>query len=188
MIRSPRILPLVAVMTLAMLGACSPGPNPDAKKVINACLAVSAADASDIVGGQLMAYKMTGDDAPRAICEYNTQTADTMALIQLQKADAIKDPAADLASDQQSIHMLFKSDVKPPVTHPADGFGAAAFYANMTPRKDATVVQLHLIENGWKVTAVVNNPKDFASGEKQAATLVQKAFENIQNGGAFNAI
>src|SRR5579859_3792327 len=106
MIRPNRTLPLAVFMTLAALAACSPGPNPDAKKVINACLAVSAADASAIVGGQLMAYKMTGDGAPRAICEFNTATADTMALIQLQKADAIKDPAADLSSDQQSIHML----------------------------------------------------------------------------------
>ena len=188
MTRPTRLLPHAAAAMLVLLGACSPGPNPNAKKVINACLAVSAADASAIVGGELMAYKMTGDDAPRAICEYNTQSADTMALIQLQKADAIKDTAADLASDQQSIHMLFKSDVKPPVTHPADGFGAAAFYANMTPRKDATVVQLHLIENGWKVTAVVNNPKDITTGEKQAATLVQKVFDSIQSGAAFGTI
>jgi hypothetical protein len=32
---------------------------------------------------------------------------------------------------------------------------------------------------------VINNPKDFATGEKQASDIAHKVFENIQNGTAY---
>lgn len=183
-----QLTPFALLATLAGLAACSPGPNPNAKKVVAACLAISGAEASAVIGDTLGAFRMTGDDAPRAICEYNNAKGDTAALLQLQKADGIKDTAADLAADEQQIHTLFKADIKPPITHPADGFGGGAFYVNMMPRPDATVVQLHLTQNGWKVVVVVNNPKDFPSGEKQAAALAQKALDNIQSGAAYTSL
>src|ERR1700685_1470790 len=104
MIRSIRILSWLTVLTaLSALSACSPGPDPNAKRVLVACLTVSDVDASAILGAQVEPFRLTGDDAPRAICAFNDAKSNTFAMVQLQKADNIKDVAATLAADQQSI-------------------------------------------------------------------------------------
>ena len=69
MIRSSRLLPLlVALTTLAALNACSPTPDPNAKRIMVACLTVSDTDASAILGAQVAPFRLTADEAPRAIC------------------------------------------------------------------------------------------------------------------------
>lgn len=189
MIRLPRVLSLsAACLAFITLSACNPGPNPDAKKVIVACLAVSAADASAILGGNLTATKMTGDDAPHSICSYNDEKDNNHGLVQLQKADGIKDPVASLAADAALTIGVHKNDVKPATSHPADGFGPGAYYADVKPSADDLTVELGLVQDGYKVKIVVRNTKDFATAEQMAAALAKKVSENIKNGNAFTAI
>jgi hypothetical protein len=45
-----------------------------------------------------------------------------------------------------------------------------------------------VIQNGYKILAQVNNPKDFATGEKQAAAMVTQAFENLKSGSALQIV
>ena len=189
MTRLSRALSLsVACLALACLSACNPGPNPNAKKVIVACLAVSAADASAVMGGTLIAFKMTGDDAPRSICSYSDDKDKNYGLVQLQKADAIKDPVADLAAEAALTLGVHKADVKPASTHPADGFGPGAYYADIKPSADDLTVELNAIQDGYKIKIVVRNTKDFVTAEQMAVTLAKKVSENIKNGNAFTAI
>ena len=186
MIRSSRILPWLTVLTaLCILNACSPGPDPDAKRVLVACLTVSDVDASAILGAQVEPFRLTGDDAPRAICAFNDAKSNTFAMVQLQKADNVKDVAAALAADQQSIQTLLKDSIIPVVFHPAVGFGTGAFYVDNSVSPGVTSVQLHLIQNDYSIMVQVNNPKSFPDGEKQAASLAHKMLDNMQNGTAY---
>lgn len=173
-----------------LIAACSPSsaPDPNAKKVLMACLVVSNIDAGQILGGQLTAFRFSGDKSPVKVCAYNDAQDTTRGLLQIQKADKITDPAADLAADEQQVQKLFKNAITPLQTHPADGFGPGAFFVDNTQGPNATSVQLHLIQNGYKLMLQVNNPKDFASGEKQAAAMAQRAFANIQGGAAFQFV
>lgn len=186
MIRLTRVLSLsFAGLALAGLSACNPGPNPNSKKVIVACMAVSAAEAGAIMGGNLIAQKMTGDDAPRSICSYSDDKDNNHGLVQLQKADAVKDPVAELASDAALTIGVHKNDVKPATQHPADGFGPGAYFTNIKPSADELTVELGLVEDGYLVKVVVRNTKDFATAEQMAAAMAKKVSENIQNGNAF---
>ncbi|MGH8320826.1 MAG: hypothetical protein ACRESX_04975 [Gammaproteobacteria bacterium] len=174
-------------LLLGNLAACSHGPNPNAKKVLMACLAVTNIEAGKILGGELTAFKLSGEGSPVHICEYNNANNDTLGLLQIKESDS-KDPADDLAKDAAMQKGLFKNNIVPVVIHPADGFGDGAFYLDVTQSPTAKSVQLHIIENGYKMMAQVNNPKDFATGEKQATALAQQAFANIKSGAAFQTL
>jgi|GEM_PF-3920351 len=188
MIRTLRTLPLLTCAALALV-ACSQSPDPNARKVVSSCLAVSAADAGTILGGTFIANRISGDDAPRSICSYNDANNSPVALVELSKQDEkIKDTAADLASDNKMVLSSMGGLIKPAVTHPADGFGAGAFYGNISPHPGATSVQFFAYMDGYKLQIVINNPKDFPTGEAQAAKLAQKVDENLKNGNAFNTL
>ena len=179
-------LTLSAVAVLAFLSACGPQqPDPNAKKVIEACLAVSAADATAILGQPLTANKMSGDDAPISICSYNDPSNSSVGLVKLQSADKIKDAQANLSSDEEMLKGVYKGNVKPVVARPADGFGPGAFYMDITPGLGAIEVQMYVIQDGYKLSVVVNQSKDFPTAEKQAAGLANKVFESLKNGQAF---
>lgn len=178
-------LSLSAVAAVAFLAACQQQPDPNAKKVLEACLAVSAADATAILGQPLTANKMSGDDAPISICSYNDPSNSSVGLVKLQSADKIADAKANLDSDLEMLKGVYKSNIKPVVARPADGFGPGAFYMDITPGLGAIEVQMYVIQDGYKLSVVVNQSKDFPTAEKQAAGLASKVFESIKNGAAF---
>ena len=181
-----RLLTLT-LAALALLSACEQQPDPNARKVLEACLAVSAADATAIVGQPLTANKMSGEDAPISICSYNDPSNSSVGLVKLQSADKIKDSQANLASDMEMLKGVYKGNVKPVVARPADGFGPGAFYMDITPGLGSIEVQLYTIQDGYKLIVVVNQSKDFPTAEKQAAGLANKVFESLKNGQAFQA-
>jgi len=186
MTRLPRSLILPAVAALTLLSACGQSqPDPNAKKVLEACLAVSAADATAILGQPLTANKMSGDDAPISICSYNDPGNSSVGLVKLQSADKIKDQQANLTSDMEMLKGVYKGNIKPVVARPADGFSPGSFYMDITPGLGAIEVQLYTIQDGYKLIVVVNQSKDFPTAEKQAEGLAKKVFESIKNGNAF---
>ena len=186
MTRLPRSLILPAIATLALLSACGQSqPDPNAKKVIEACLAVSAADATAILGQPLTANKMSGDDAPITICSYNDPSNSSVGLVKLQSSDKIADAQANLTSDMEMLKGVYKGNIKPVQAHPADGFGPGSFYMDITPGLGSIEVQLYIIQDGYKLIVVVNQSKDFPTAEKQAEGLAKKVFENVKNGNAF---
>ncbi|MGH8284057.1 MAG: hypothetical protein ACRESE_09475 [Gammaproteobacteria bacterium] len=174
-------------LLLGSLAACGGGPNPMAKKVLMACLAVTNINAGKILGGELTAFKLSGTGSPVHICEYNDANNATLGLLQITESKS-KDPAGDLAEDAATQKGVLKNNIVPVVIHPANGFGNGAFYVDITQSPTATSVQLRIIENGYKMMAQVNNPKDFATGEKQATALVQQALANIKSGAAFQTL
>jgi hypothetical protein len=188
MSRLYRSLPWFLTACVALLAAgCSPdnAPAPDAKKELSACLAVSADDASKILGTTVTANRMSGDDTPISVCAYKDAGNVTVALVQIDKDGKYPDQAAALAAQQKKEQNLFSGNIKPPVFHPADGMMAGSYYGDVTPRFDALEVELGTFESNEKTTVVINNPKDFATGEKQASDIAHKVFENIQNGTAY---
>jgi hypothetical protein len=189
---SPAKYAAIALLALGALylSACSPSsaPNPDAKKVLMACLAINNTDASKILGGNLTAYKLSGDNSPVKVCQYADDKGTSYGLFKIQDATGIKDAVADLNAEAEQNKALFKNNLKPIVIHPADGFGPGAFYLDNTTGPDSSSVQLRLIQNGYKILAQVNNPKDFATGEKQAAAMVTQAFANLNSGAAVQAV
>lgn len=187
MTRLTRYLPLLALASLGLLSGCEQQPDPNAKKVIEACLSVSAADASAILGQTLTANRMSGEDAPRSICAFNDASNTTYGLVQLQSADKIKDQQADLASDQNFELGVYKDNVKPATAHPAQGFAPGSFFLYVSPAMGSYSVQLYTFLEGYKTLVVVNNLKDYASGEKLATAMANKVSENIKNGTAFQA-
>jgi hypothetical protein len=194
MIRSSQLAKFAAPVLLTLgalsLSACSPSsaPNPNAKKVLTACLAVNNSEASKILGGDLTATTFSGDNSPVKVCTYNDAKGTMLGLFKIQSADKIKDAVADLNADAAQNKVLFKGNLKPIVIHPADGFGPGAFYIDNTTGPDSNSVQLHVIQNCYKILAQVNNPKDFATGEKQAAAMVTQAFENLKSGSALQIV
>ncbi|MGH8398986.1 MAG: hypothetical protein ACRETA_12210 [Gammaproteobacteria bacterium] len=174
-------------LLLGSLVACSGGPNPNAKKVLMACLAVTNIDAGKILGGELTAFKLSGEGSPIHICEYNDANNDTLGLLQITESKS-KDPASDLAKDAAIQKGVLKNNIVPAVIHPANGFGEGAFYVDNTQSPTATSVQLHFIENGYTMMVQVNNPKDFTAGEKKAAAVAQQALANIKSGVAFQTL
>lgn len=194
MIRSSSLAKFVAITLLAFgfvaLSACSPSsaPNPNAKKVITACLAVNNSQASKILGGTLSAFQLSGDNSPVKVCQYADDKGTAYGLLKIQDASKIADPTADLNAEAEQNKALFKNNLKPIVIHPADGYGPGAFYLDNTTGPDSSSVQLRLIQNGFKILAQVNNPKDFATGEKQAAAMVDQAFANLKSGAALQVI
>jgi hypothetical protein len=191
MTRLFRTLPWTLVATAALVAGCSPDSAPDpnaapAKKVVSACYGVSGEEASAILGTTVTANRMAGDAAPISICAYKDAKNVTVALLKIDKnTDKYPDQAKALADDQKSEQNLFSSNIKQPKYRAADGFMAGSFYGDITPRFDSLEVELGTFESGNKVLVVINNPKDFATGEKQAADMAHKLFENIQNGKAF---
>jgi hypothetical protein len=178
------LLPACAALLAAGCSPDSGDANPNAKKVISSCLALSADDASKILGATVTANRMAGDDAPISICAYKDASNTTVALVKIDKTNKYPDQAAALAADQKSEQNLFSTNIKPPKYRPADGFMPGSFYGDITPRFDALEVELGTFEGGNKMLFVINNPKDFDTGEKQAAAMAHKVFENIQNGTA----
>jgi hypothetical protein len=188
MTRLIRNLPWLLTTAVA-LSACSQSPDPNARKVISSCQAVSAADAGAILGGTFTANRLSGDDAPRSICSYNDTSNISMALVELSKQDAkVTDTEKDLTSDNQMVLKSMGGLIKPAVTHSADGFGPGAFYGDISPHPGASAVQFYTYMDGYKLQIVINNPKDFPTGEAQAAKMAQKVDENIKNGNAFAAL
>lgn len=189
-LRKVRFLLLLLSATSMLLAACSPSsaPDPNLKKVLMPCLAITNVQVGKILGAKLTAFRLTGDNAPIGVCDYNDAKGDTQALLQIQKADKISDPAANLATDASNTRQVFKNSLVPLAIHDAAGFGAGAFYVDNTQGPDSRSVQLHFIQDGYKIVIQVNNPKDFASGEKQAAALAQQALANIRDGSAFQAV
>jgi hypothetical protein len=188
MSRLYRSLPWLLTGCAALLAAaCTPdnAPAPDAKKELSACLAVSADDASKILGTTVTANRMSGDDTPISVCAYKDAGNVTVALVQIDKDGKYPDLAAALAAQQKKEQNLFSGNIKQPTFHAADGFIPGSYYGDVTPRFDALEVELGTFENGKKTTVVINNPKDFATGEKQAGDFARKVFETIQNGTAF---
>ncbi len=180
-------LSLSAIAVLAFLAGCQQQPDPNAKKVLESCLAVSAADATAAIGQTLTANKMSGDDAPRSICAYNDAGNNTYALVEMQSADKIADHKADMASDLKMNEGAYKGNVKPVITHDAAGYEPGSFYLDITPAMDQLSVQLHTFVEGYKLVVVVNNSKDFPTAEKQADAIAKKVVDNIKSGAAFQA-
>ncbi|HEY3644829.1 MAG TPA: hypothetical protein VGM16_05760 [Gammaproteobacteria bacterium] len=181
-------------LTLAaatLLAACSPdsAPAPDAsaKKELTACLSAGGDAVSAILGTPVEANRMSADSAPVSICAYKDAKNITVALLKVDKSGKYPDPATALAADQKAEKNLFSSNIKPPKYHDADGFMAGSFFGDITPRFDTLEVELGTFENGNKLLVVINNPKDFATGEKQAADIAHKVAENIQNGSAYTS-
>ena len=190
MTRLFRTLPLLTAVTAALLASgCSPdsapAPDANAKKEITACLSAGGEAVSAILGVTVEANRMSADSAPISICAYKDAKNVTVALLKVDKSGKYPDPAKALADDQKSEKNLFSGNIKQPQYHPADGFMAGSFYGDITPRFDALEVELGTFEAGNKILVVINNPKDFETGEKQAADIAHKVFENIQNGKAF---
>jgi len=189
MIRLARILPFVLTATALMAAGCSPdsapAPDANAKKVVTACNAVGGAEASVILGTTVEANRMSGDSTPVSICAYKDSKNVTVALLKIDKSGKYTDQAKALADDQKSEQNLFSGNIKQPKYHAADGLMPGSFYGDITPRFDSLEVELGTFESGNKVLIVINNPKDFATGEKQAADFAHKIFENIQNGNAY---
>ncbi|MGA9855047.1 MAG: hypothetical protein WBR29_07215 [Gammaproteobacteria bacterium] len=178
----------VCVLIFAGLAACTSGPNPNAKKVLMACYAVTNVQAGQILGRQLDAMMLSGEGSPIHVCKYDdTNTGETPALLQISASQS-KDPTAELAAEAAQLKALFKNNIKPIQIHPAEGFGPGAFYLDNTMSPTASSVQLHLIDNGYKMMVQIINPKDFASGEQQAAALAQQAFKSIKDKSAFKTI
>ncbi len=189
MIRPYRILPcLLAAAALLSLGACSQTPDPNARKAVTACAAVSAADASAILGLQLTANRMTADDAPRTICSYMDPKNVSYGLVQLEAVDKTKDQQAQLASDQKFQLGIYQSNVKPATAHAADGFAPGSFYLDITPGLNEYKVQLHTVVDDYSLMVSIDQPKDLASGEKQAAAMAKKMDDNIKSGAAFTTL
>jgi hypothetical protein len=178
----------VSVLIFADLTACTSGPDPNAKKVLMACYAVTNVQAGQILGRQLDALMLSGEKSPIHVCKYNdTNTGETPALLQISESDS-KDPTGELAAEAAQLKALFKHNIKPIQIHPADGFGPGAFYVDNTISPTVSSVQLHLIDNGYKMMVQIINPKDFSDGEKQAAAFAQQAFTSIKNKSAFKTI
>ncbi len=180
-----RLSASLSLLALALLSACTQQPDPNARKVLESCLAVSAADATAIIGQPLTANKMSGDDAPISICSYNDPSNSSVGLVKLQSADKITDQQANLTSDMEMLKGVYKGNIKPVVARPADGFSPGSFYMDITPGLGSIEVQLYTIENGYKLIVVVNQSQDFPTAEKQAAGLAKKVAESLQNGNAF---
>jgi len=179
---------VASALIFAGLAACTSGPDPNAKKVLMACYAVTNVQAGQILGGQLDALMLSGEKSPIHVCKYtDTNSGDTLALLQISESDS-KNPTADLAADAAQQKALFKHNIKPIQIHAADGFGPGAFYLDNSISPTVISVQLYLIDNGYKMMVQVLNPKDFASGEKQAAALAQQAFASIKDKSAFKTI
>lgn len=192
MTRLPRILSYTLAATAVLAAGCSPdsAPAPDAsaKKVLSACHALGGDDASKILGTTVEANRMSGDDAPISVCAYKDAQNVTVALLQIDKDHTYPDQAAALAAQQKSEQNLFSGNIKQPKFHPADGFAPGSFFGDVTPRFDVLEVELGTFETDKKTTVVINNPKDFATGEKQAGDMAKKVAENIQNGTAFTTM
>jgi len=181
-----RLLLALSAASLALLSACGQQqPDPNAKKILEACLAVSAADATAILGQPVTANKMSGDDAPISICSYNDPSNSSVGLVKMQSADQIKDAKANLNSDMEMLKGVYKGNIKPVVAHPADGYSPGSFYMDIVPSMGAIEVQFYTIEQGYKIIVVVNDAKDFATAEKQADGLAKKVLASLKNGQAF---
>lgn len=192
MIEFSRITKLIGagaacVLLAGTLAACSNGSGPAAKKALMACLALPDDAAGQIMGEKLIGLKLSGTGSPVHICQYVNDNNDTAVLLQISAFKG-KDAAAELAQDAATQKGLFKNNIVPAKINPASGFGDGAFFLDNTTSPTATAVQLHLVAGGNKMMVQINNPKDFATGEKQAAALAQKALANIQNGSAFQAV
>ena len=189
MTRLSRLLSYTLTATALMAAGCSPdsAPAPDAtaKKELTACLSVGGEAASAILGSAVEANRMSADSAPISVCAYKDAKNVTVALLKIDKSGKYTDQAKALADDQKSEQNLFSGNIKPPKYHAADGLMQGSFYGDITPRFDSLEVELGTFESGNKVLIVINNPKDFATGEKQAADFAHKIFENIQNGSAY---
>ena len=159
--------------------------NAGTKKVLSSCHALGGDDASKILGATVVANRMAGDDAPISICAYKDASNVTVALVKIDKDGKYPDQAKALADDQKKEQDLFSNNIKPPKYHAADGFMPGSFYGDITPRFDVLEVELGTFQNGVKMLFVINNPKDFATGEKQAADMAHKVLENMQNGTAY---
>lgn len=169
------------------LAACSQSGNQTAKKALMACLALPDTAAGQIMNEKLIGLQLSGAGSPVHICQYVNDNNDTAVLLQISTFKG-KDATAELAQDAATQKGLFKNNIVPAKINPATSFGAGAFFLDNTLSPTATSVQLHLISGDNKMMLQINNPKDFATGEKQAAALAQKALDNIQNGSAFQPI
>lgn len=175
-------------LLVSTLAACSQGPGPSAKKALMACLALPDTVAGQIMGESLTGLKLSGEGSPVHICQYvdnNTNNVSVLLQISTYKGN---DPVAELAQDAATQKGLFKNNIVPAKINPATAFGGGAFFLDNTISPTATAVQLHLISGTNKMMLQINNPKDFATGEKQAAILAQKALDNIKNGTAFQPV
>ena len=191
MTRLPHLLTYALAAATLLAAGCSPDSAPasdgDAgtKKVLSSCHALGGDDASKILGTTVVANRMAGDDAPISICACKDTANVTVALVKIDKDGKYPDQTAALAADQKSEQSLFSSNIKQPKYRAADGFAPGSFYGDITPRFDALEVELGTFQNGVKMLFVVNNPKDFATGEKQAAAMANKVLENMKNGTAY---
>ena len=190
MTRLPRLLCYTLAATAVLAAGCSQddsssAPAASTKKVLSSCHALGGDDASKILGTTVEANRMAGDDAPISICAYKDAGNITVALVKMDKDHKYPDQVAALAADQKAEQNLFSGNIKPPKYHTADGFDPGSFYGDITPRYDVLEVELGTFVNGTKMLFVINNPKDFATGEKQAADMAHKVLDNIKNGTAY---
>jgi hypothetical protein len=192
MTRLPQLSTYVLAAMALLAAGCSPdsSPTPDAgaKKELTACLSAGGEAVSAILGASVEANRMSADIAPVSICAYKDAKNITVALLKIDKSGKYMDPAAALAADQKAEKNLFSNNIKQPKYHPADGFMAGSFFGDIEPRFDTLEVELGTFEDGNKLLIVINNPKDFATGEKQAADIARKVAENIQNGSAYTSM
>lgn len=169
------------------LAACSQNGGHAAKKVLMACLALPDTSAGQIMNEKLIGLKLSGEGSPVHICQYVNDNNETAVLLQISTFKG-KDAAAVLAQDAATQKGLFKNNIVPAKINPATAFGSGAFFLDNTISPTATAVQLHLISGDNKMMVQINNPKDFATGEKQAAALAQTTLDNIKNGSAFQPL
>lgn len=189
MIRLHRILPyLPAAAALLSLVGCSQTADPNARKAVTSCAAVSAADASAVLGLQLTANRMNADDSPHTICSYMDPKNASYALVRMEAVDKTKDQQAQLASDEKFQLGVYQSNVKPATAHAADGMAPGSFYLDITPGLNEYKVQLYTVVDDYSVMISIDQPKDFASGEKQAAAIAKKIDDNIKSGDAFTTL
>ncbi|MDE2235896.1 MAG: hypothetical protein KGK44_10180 [Gammaproteobacteria bacterium] len=179
----------ISALVFISLAACSSGPNPNAKKVLVGCYAVTSDQVGKIFGvSHADSMMLSGENSPIQVCKYSdTDTGDTLALVQIKKFDATN-AATELAADAAQQKALFKKNVKPIKIHDADGFGPGAFYVDNTISPSVSSVQLYLINNGFKMMIQVLNPKDFPTGEQQAAAIATQAFASIKDKTAYKTL
>ena len=99
-----------SALLFAGLAACSHKGSFNAKQVLMACLAVTNVQAGKILGGQLDAMMLSGENSPIHVCEYNDSKNQTLGLLQITGFNS-KDPAAELAADAAQQKALFKQNI-----------------------------------------------------------------------------
>jgi len=104
----------ISALMFTSLAACSSGPNPNAKKVLVGCYAVTSGQIGKIFGvSHPDAMMLSGENSPIQVCKYtDTDTGDTLAIAANKKFDSAN-AASELAADAAQQKALFKKNINP---------------------------------------------------------------------------